>query len=205
MSKLSAVLVGAAVIFLALPVSAQINVGLIGGLNLANLSVDPDPGIDLNNRTAFGFGGVLDFTLSDMLALHLEPMYLQKGSKLESGGQEAKIKADYLEIPVMFKYAFGNSTAKPYVMAGPSIGILLSNKVTNGGEVDIKDETKSTDFGVGFGAGVSFPAGSSSIFIEGRYTLGLTNVNDDPNDPDTDIKTKGIQFFGGVTFPLGGK
>lgn len=70
-------------------------------------------------------------------------------------------------------------------------------------EVDIKDETKSIDFGLGFGAGVSFPAGNNSLFVEGRYALGSTNLNDDPEDSETSIKTRGIQVMAGVTFPLG--
>lgn len=61
------------------------------------------------------------------------------------------------------------------------------------------------DFGLGFGAGVSFPLGTNALFVEGRYALGLSNINDDPEDPDTQIKNKGIQVIAGITFPLGGQ
>ncbi len=74
---------------------------------------------------------------------------------------------------------------------------------------------KSTDFGLGFGAGVSFPAGNNSMFIEGRYALGLTDVakagvvegmgGQLTVDDDVDIKTGGILLMAGITFPLGGK
>jgi len=114
----------------------------------------------------------------------------------------------YLEIPVMCTYSFGTGDIKPYAMAGPSLGYLLSSeaKTTFEGytaETDEKDNTKDFDFGLCFGGGVSMPVGSNAVFIEARYALGLTNTNDDPNDPnDTDVKTRGIQIFAGITFPL---
>jgi len=209
MKNMSVFLVVLLALCMVLPVSSQVNLGILGGLNLANISVDPDEGVDWSNRTTFGFGGVLDFSLNESVALHLEPMYLQKGTKADVEETfEIEFKAAYLEIPVMLKYAFGTSEIKPYVIAGPSIGYNLSAKVKMSGggeseEEDVKDTIKSFDFGLGFGAGVNVLMGNNSIFVEARYTLGLTNINDDPDDPDTDVKTKGIQIFAGITFPLG--
>ena len=105
----------------------------------------------------------------------------------------------------MLKFAFGSSDTKPYVMAGPTVGYLLSAKVKDpDGEEDIKDDIKNIDFGLAFGGGVSLPMGNNTFFVEGRYSLGLSDINDDPND-DTKIKTKGIQIMAGITFPLGGE
>jgi opacity protein-like surface antigen len=217
MNKFNLLLVVLLALFIALPAGAQHRIGFVGGLNLANVSLDPDPdpGFDLKNRTAFGAGGVLDLRLAENVALRFEPMYLQKGTKVEGnvdavGKVEQTVKANYLEMPVLVKLALGTSTTKPYLMAGPTIGFLLSAKtITKAAgqeeEEDIKEFVKDIDFGLDFGAGVSFPAGNNAIFVEGRYALGLTNVNDDPDDPDTKIKTKGIQFMAGISFPLGGK
>ena len=209
MKKMSVFFVLLLALCIVLPASAQVHLGVLGGLNLANLSVDPDEGVDLSSRTAFGFGGVLDYGLGEYIALHLEPMYLQKGTEAKEEGVDVEVKLAYLEVPLMLKYAFGTGDTKPYVMAGPTIGFNLSAKVkvSAGGvsdEEDVKDETKSVDFGLGFGAGVSLPIGNNSIFVEARYALGLTDINDDSADP-TDIKTKGIQIFAGITFPLGSK
>ena len=195
---------------LILPASSQVRFGIVGGLNLANVSIDPDEGLDFKNRTALGVGGVLDFGLGNIVFIHFEPMFLQKGTKVEEGGSKLEIDADYIEVPLLLKFAFGTSGTKPYIMVGPTLGILMSAKwkVTAEGisaEVDVKDTTKGIDFGVSFGAGVSMPLGQNSLFVEARYALGLTNFNDDPEDPDTDIKTKGIQVFAGMTFPLGTK
>jgi opacity protein-like surface antigen len=234
MNKFNLFLVVLLALFVSLPAGAQVKLGVIGGLNLANVSTDPDPaqGLDLKNRTAFGVGGVLDVRLTENVALCLEPMYLKKGTNLEgrtadvdpvfaalfgSINIDLKMNANYLEIPAFLKLAFGTSTTKPYLMAGPTLGFRLSAKqtgtISSVGFIeveekideDIKDNVKSTDFGLGFGAGVSFPAGNNAIFVEGRYALGLSDVNDDPEDLDTKIKTKGIQFMAGITFSIGSK
>jgi hypothetical protein len=218
MKKLSVVMMALSVLFMIMPATAQNRIGIIGGLNLANLSIK-GTGEDLNlsNLTAFGVGGVLDLALSQSVSLRFEPMYLQKGAQDEESSSgvnvETKVKLDYLEVPALFKIAFGTGTTQPYLLAGPTMGFLLSAKTTLKAsgqgvnideEEDIKEFLKSTDFGLNFGAGISFPAGNNAIFVEGRYGLGLTNINDDPDDPDTDVKTKGIQVMGGITFPLGG-
>ena len=209
MKKMS-ILVGALfTLITVLPANAQVNFGVIGGLNLANLSVDPDDGVDLSNRTAFGIGGILSFGVGETLALQLEPMFLQKGAKLKLSDLgftlEAEIKVSYIEVPAMLKFAFGSGDTKPYVMAGPTVGYLLSAKVKDDmEEQDIKDDVKNIDFGLAFGGGVSLPMGNNTLFVEARYSLGLSDLNDDPDDPDTSIKTKGIQIMAGITFPLGG-
>ncbi|KAA3660814.1 MAG: PorT family protein, partial [Calditrichaeota bacterium] len=116
---------------------------------------------------------------------------------------------DYIEVPVLLKFLFGQNDVKPYAMVGPSIGYLLSSKmeydlgIFGSGEEDIKDETKSIDFGVGFGGGVTMPMGKNSIFVEARYAIGFVNLNDDPEDTETEIKTNGFQVFVGMTFPIG--
>ena len=213
MKKMSVFLVVLLALCMVLPASAQMNLGVLGGLNLANLSWDPEmEGLDLSNLIVFGIGGVLDYNLNESVAFHLEPMYLLKGCKGEGEVYDIKVevKLAYLEVPVMLKYSFVANDIKPYIMAGPTIGLNLSakQKITASGvsvEEDVKDDAKNIDFGLGFGAGVSLPMGNNSIFVEARYALGLTNINDDPDDPDTNVKTKGIQIFAGITFPLGGE
>ena len=196
-----------------LPANAQVNLGVLGGLNLANINVDPPmEGIELSNRIVFVVGGVLDYRLSKYFTLRLEPMYLQKGVKFETdeapGGVDYEFKSAYLEIPLMITYTFVIQKIKPYLIAGPTIGFCLSAKKdiswdSEHRDVDIKEGTESIDFGLGLGAGLNVPIGSNSIFLEARYVFGLTNVNEEPSDPE--VKNKGIQIFAGLTFPFGNK
>jgi len=160
-----------------------------------------------------------------VLGLQVEPAYVQKGAsieqtEIEEGNTikiEATLAADYIDIPVLLKASFGDGPVKPYVLAGASVAFLLGDamleidKTTlNGDDVtsqipsderEQKIETKSTDFILNFGGGVIIPLGQVNIFIEGQYNLGLTDVNDEPDDI-TEIKTTGIQIKAGVMFPL---
>ncbi len=183
----------------------KISGGVLGGLNLANVTVDPTPtGIDFSNLTGFAAGGVLNFEFTGGFGIQVEPMYIQNGAKVSSGSIEEKIKVNYIDIPVIFMYTFatGQGEVEPYVMAGPVLGIRLSAKETNGSEVDIKDYTKGSNFGGTFGAGVKIPVGMNRIFIEGRYTIGFSDINNGIAT-NTTIKTKGIQVLAGITFPFG--
>jgi hypothetical protein len=222
MSKLNLFIVMLLALFIALPASAQVSLGLIGGLNLANINTDPQPegNVDLKSRPVLGSGGVLELRLTENVGLYLQPMFLQKGAKAKGSVDEeldsvnVELKMNYIEIPVFLKFAFGANTIKPYLMAGPTLGLRLSARETGtlsiGGvqqeiDEDVKVNTRTFDFGLGFGAGVSFPLGNNFVFLEGRYALGLSNISDDPEDPDAKIKTRGIQIMTGIAFPLGGK
>ena len=196
--------------------SAQQRVGFVGGLNLANLdAVDKDGDIfdpNLSNRTVFGLGGILDLSLRRNISLRLEPMYLQKGAKQEDIG--IRFELAYFEMPVFLKLTFESSTIQPYLMAGPSLGLILRSRfVSPEVELNVIDALNSIDFGLGFGAGVSLPIGKNAIFVEGRYTLGLANIADEGKASDgvnefeieerTVFETRGIQIMLGITFPFG--
>lgn len=129
MKKMSLFLVVLLALCMVLPVSAQVHVGFLCGLNLANLSFDPDEGMDFSSHTAFGFGGVFDSSLGENISVRLEPMYLQKGTETKEQGVDIEFKLTYLEVPIMLKYDFDSGDVKPYVMAGPTIGLNLSAKV----------------------------------------------------------------------------
>jgi hypothetical protein len=186
----------------------QTSGGFIGGINLASITFDPDPGIDFTTRTGFGFGGIVDFSFNETVGLRVEPMYLQKGTEAEEEGVELVISADYIEIPILLRYAVPSKNVRLFFMGGPTLGFNLSAKMKvsfqgQTEEDDMKDQIKSMDFGLAFGMGILIPAGQNTVFVEGRYSLGLSNINDDPDDAATTVKTRGIQIFAGMTFPLG--
>ncbi|MFX0138110.1 MAG: porin family protein [Candidatus Hodarchaeota archaeon] len=195
-------------------------IGLIGGINLANLD-EKDEEYDI--RTVFGVGGVFELGVGEKFAICFEPMYLQKGAKSEEVEDFIKVtiegKFAYLEIPVFFKVPLGTSSTRPYIMAGPTIGILLSSNIGMSMmgidiEVDTKDLTKSIDYGLGVGGGVSFPIGKNTLFIEARYTLGIADIakegemeidGEKETVPDSEVKTRGIQIMAGMSIPIGKK
>ncbi len=195
-------------------------VGVIGGLNFANLDVDSGK---TSSRNAYGFGAVLEFGLGEKLALRIEPMFLQKGAKIDveenAAGLSGEFKMSCVEVPVLFKMPLGGGDTAPYLLAGPTIGFMTSSKVSIGilgitVDADFKSATKTLDVGIAFGGGIQLPVGQNRIFLEAKYSLGLADVAQagevkvlgmtEPV-PDTDVKTRGIQIMAGVTMPVGGK
>ena len=166
--------------------------GMKAGLNMANFSgddADPDEG-DKKSRTGFSAGGFLTYGITEMFAVQPELLYTMKGAKYEWDGGSATTKFDYLEIPVLVKVSIPTEgNIGPHFFIGPSLGILLGakNKVEIDGEDpeglagdhDVKDETKSTEFGLVFGAGVDIGMPHSAITIDGRFGLGLTGTCED--------------------------
>jgi hypothetical protein len=158
--------------------SAQFKGGLKAGANLANWGGDVT-GTDM----LFGFhvGAYGQFGLSDALTLQPEVLYYGAGAK----AGDVDLKVNYLAIPVMFKYALGETFN---VQAGPQIGLLLSTDPS-----EMKDGLKGTDFGLNIGIG----AGFGKFSADARYSMGLSNINDGTGD----IKNNVIQIsFGYLLF-----
>ncbi len=227
MKKVKKIPVLAFMLFATQSASAQLSLGVVGGVNSSNLKVDVDQPIavplptggnvqgSFNSRTTFAIGGVAEYYFSPMVGLSVQPMYSQHGSKFVFDGPvvaplnaESTTKLSYVDIPVMLKVQFGRSNVRPYVTSGFTLGFLTSAKSVGGGEeTNIKDSVKSTNSYWSIGGGLNLPVTGKTVFIEGRYTLGLTNINEGPQiqplSATAELKTKGFQFMAGVTFPLG--
>lgn len=190
-----------------MPLKAQWELGGLINFNLAGISVQPGSSSeDYSGRLGFGIGAVVDKALTDVVFLHLEPMFLQKGATVKDSEVTLKFKLSYIELPIMVKYAFPiNSTLVPYAMAGPSIGILAAAKFEdeNGNSQDEKDNTNTLDFGLGLGGGVSYPYGNMTLFAETRYVFGIADINKESNE--STVRNRGLQIILGVKVPVGAK
>lgn len=193
------------------PASSQVHIGVIGGVSLAKTAIEPDvSAFSFSNRTGSALGGVLRFDLAGGAALQFEPMVIGKGTKVdvEGFGETVTVTSWYLEIPAMLTVEFGSSSVHPYIMAGPTLGYLLSANQKASfippEEEDVKPAASNFDFGLGLGGGVRIPAGSNTVFVEGRYVLGLTNTDADESAGDftESIKNRGILLLAGFTFPF---
>lgn len=193
-------------------------VGARAGLNIANLSFDPDlpSGVTKTSRTGFLFGGLAEIGFTPMIAIQFEPMFVTgAGSELSATGGKSTLKLSYFEFPILFKFKVPVSgPVMPYVFAGPNIGFVTSSKevdeitgVPNGtSETDLKDFVTSTNFALDFGAGAGFAVTPLTVIVlDVRYSLGLTNALNDKGKQSVgfnSVKSTGFQIVAGVMFGL---
>ena len=162
--------------------------GVKAGVNMASMS-------DFDNSKSllgFAFGGYYSFSLSENVEIQPEVLFSQKGVKFEETigvfDLTESFNLTYLEIPILFKYNFSGETLKPYVFAGPYIGLKLSAKYkreVNGVEAPDEDldGVKGMDFGATFGAGFAY----GSISLDVRYSLGLAKVAEDGDTKNSSL------------------
>jgi opacity protein-like surface antigen len=133
--------------------------GVRGGLDLvsvktASVTFDGETyGGSSESLTGFFAGGFVEFGLADKFVLQPGISY-HMASK---GSGEAKIKADFLSIPVIVKYAVAE---KINILAGPALYYSM----------DSKDSDK-TRFNLELGASYDI---TENFFVDPRYSIGLT-------------------------------
>ncbi len=188
----------ALVVFMAGAVNAEgMMFGIKGGLNLANLSGDIE---DVKIKMAFGGGVWMNYAINEAFSVQPELFFMMKGAKADVDDIDAGIRANYIDIPVLAKYAipmegdFGIN-----LFAGPYLAFLMSaEEYYEDEDADIKDDLESLDYGLVFGAGFDYKLESGVITFDARYALGLTNMVKDSDD--WEVKNTGIQFLVGYGF-----
>ncbi|MFQ5629676.1 MAG: porin family protein [bacterium] len=186
---------------------AQDAIGILGGFNITNMLRSPAlPSTSHEERVRFAGGAMVEFGLIQGFALQLEPMYIQKGANFDFIDTESEqldarrdeVDLTYLEVPILLKFRLLNRETGPYLLAGPSVGVLLSAKQGNRARKrDIKDQRKSLDIGIGGGGGVFLSSDRVKLFVEGRYNYGLGNI-DDASEDGSDLRNNGFRILLGI-------
>ena len=147
--------------------------------------------------SAFGGGGFVRFGLAG-LALQTEVLAITKGRKSEDTVLgEFEQKFDYIEVPVTAMFAIGNG---PYIFAGPAFAWDITD---DDEDPNIATDRKKFDFGITGGLGLQIGAGPGAFLVEGRYTHGLTNLNDSSTSDDLEIRNRSFAVFAGYAIPIG--
>ena len=175
--------------------NAQSEVGSITlqpkvGINLASMT-DYD---DSKMKVGLVAGVEAAYQLSDVLAVSAGLNYSMQGVK---GDGDAKIKTEYINIPILANYYVAPGLA---IKAGVQPGFLMSCKMDDGeGDVDAKDFAEKFDLSIP--VGVSYEI--SDFVIDARYNFGLTNIwKDDYKDLLGDSKNSVISLTVGYKFGL---
>jgi len=166
----------------------------MAGGHLSKYSVEPEgAGVEWKNKMGFLVGGGIELFSVPYISLEIEGLYFRKGSKVEIIGVEGDYTLDVISIPALIKVKIMPGPS-PYVLAGGEFSYILTHKLD---DVDIKNTTKSIDYGVIFGAGYEMSMPGASLFFEGRYHLGVANILKDPA-PGESLKTKALLVIVGI-------
>lgn len=196
-------LLALAALLVAAPLAqAQASFGLKGGLNTSFFSGPSSEGTSAK-LGAVG-GAVLRFDANPGFGLGAEALYSQKGA--HDDFYDADLHFDYLEIPVYARLAVPvGQTLDGGVQIGGYVGIPLRSGGSDAvGDFDLDANTD-------YGALIGLDLGSGPYYVEGRYSLGLAQVSDDPDVfPDLpvgeipDLKNQTVSLTFGVRFGGGG-
>lgn len=151
------------------PAQAQINYGLKGGLNFANMGGDDVE--DSEMRTGFHVGGFLELSLLGIVATEGGLYYSTKGYSFD----DFDFISSYIDIPVVAKFS---PLPLVHFYAGPQFSILLDSKSEfDGEEVDSgTDGLRDLDLALVLGAGINLPGGLRASL---GYDFGLTSLDED--------------------------
>lgn len=169
------ILLLAFVIFSTYSFSQEGMYGVRAGLNISNLDFEPSPIFENTHRNGFAIGFFAEYDLSDEIGIAPEIQFSAEGAK------DKNLRIDYIQIPVLFKYRFGERFS---VGAGPMAGVKVW-----------EHEDNLKNFAFSMVGGLEFFI-TNDIFIDARYSYGFTNVIDD--ESDFEAKNSNIQIGVGV-------
>lgn len=204
---------------LVVQISVAQRIGVLGGVNIANVNL-PGTVVDVspNSFTGFHLGPVVEFKLPKSFYLNTGLLYSQKGYSTEYLWSSS-VKLNYIEVPLNLSYKFPlYDKINLYIQGGPYWGYAISGRIRSIDEalldgpldndlmtegmyktsnIDFEKEgLKRSDFGVGFGTGIEY-----GHFVAGlNYQLGLTNMNVDPDSGEMKNKVFRVSLaymFGG--------
>ncbi len=187
--------------------SAQVQFGAKVGFDLTHFWGEDAPhGIQPNYQV----GLMMEYKFNPHFAIAPEVVFAAQGGKATGDFEDddfigninvkGTFHTNYINVPLMLKFY---ATPDFSIDLGPQVGFNVYSKVTASGKVgnieakesmDLKDNTKTVDFGVGLGATYNL---TNNAIVQARYTMGLTNVFD---VPDSHEKNGNIQLAFGMKF-----
>lgn len=203
----------AAVIAMPVVAAAQSAVGVRAGMRWSELESSQDAG----TISALVLGGYFGFGISNRLALQIEAVYGTRGAQrlkvgtdaLDADATAVELHMSYVEVPLLLRAGFPGERFLPSFFLGPYVGFLLDCEFRPaGGDSQACDEEgapqrfspRSTDFGLVVGGGLDMAMGESTVFVDGRYTMGLMSIQ---TGNGFDARHGGLALSAGVAVPLG--
>lgn len=150
--------------------STPVHFGVKAGLNVASINAD-----SFKAKAGIYGGFFANIPVASTFSIQPEVLYNGAGAKYE-GSSDTRLNLDYISVPVMFQY---NVLPDLYLEAGPQFSFLINSKFKNDtASLDVKDDFKGFDFGIGLGAGYYFAGGFG---VTARYIAGVSDIAENNN------------------------
>lgn len=216
-----------AFIFIAFYSQAQVSLGVKIGVNMADARTEGLIANFIPEQTIYpGFtaGLVAEIAIKNGFSFRPELNYIQKGFITQASlydfeilgidipvGATAKTRFNHIEMPLLMKYSIGSEIAKAYFIAGPNVSYIANAHIRpvanllidfNLPRVNINldnDIYRRFEISGTIGAGGEFKAGNGKIFADARYTLGISNMLDNPII-DIQSKNQGFNISAGYAY-----
>lgn len=174
----------ASLLAFATALSAQVNLGVKGGVNMSNFYGDSFDDKDV--KIGFNVGLLLDYDFRYDMGIQTGLFFTTKGSKptydfpIIGEVEGATFNANYLQLPVHYAYKLDVSPGTRIVFhGGPYAAYGIGGKITFDGN-DLADTfgddglLKPFDFGLGVGVGAEF----GQFIVDLGWDMGLIDISD---------------------------
>ncbi|QQS32786.1 MAG: PorT family protein [Acidobacteriota bacterium] len=198
----------------------EVHIGFKGGVSTPNLVGGGDNEVtrDYKSRTAYNFGGYVEYRVSPRFSVQTEVNFAPQGGKREGiqpvtrpipglppppgqyyyGNFSNTAKLNYLEIPVLFKYTQKRDGPRVYVNGGPYAGFLLKATQETRGTSPLYIDRNGTPFQIPGPPTATTGNPEGTIFFPPITWDADTDVTDSLNRFNV-----GLTGGGGIQFPVG--
>ncbi|MBK9254877.1 MAG: PorT family protein [Saprospiraceae bacterium] len=217
----------AVIMLLTLNINAQVTIGVKAGVNVADTEISgfiPSVTPEAHTNTGYTFGIVAEIPIEGSFSFRPELNLVQKGFSIRESmsteiigipiplGGRVNTRLNYIEMPLLLKYRYGNEKAGLYAIAGPGLGYATSGHIQPFAtvivdirlprvELDLSSDTYNRlEFTGHAGIGGELTVGNSGkIFSDVRYSYGFNNVLNDPI-VNTKFKNQGLNISVGYAY-----
>ena len=193
-----------AAILLVLPSNgtAQLTLGLKGGVNFTDLA---DLESELSSSSKNDFVGGVYLNIGDRWSFQPELLYSRRGVDLQEGGTTlGAFKQQFVEVPVLVHFRLLRGLLEPALYAGASVAFETDCQIEEvGGESDTCETLLGADTSSPLWAGIAGVSADLDVTVlvlglDARYNYGFSTVAD-----ESDAKWRYFSLMAQVAIALG--
>lgn len=193
------------------PIHAQaIHLGVRTGVSMATFGGDVQ---GLDHRSGPVLGVSVEREVAEHIQVESGVTWIRKGGEGTAEGFEEPIRADhaldYLEIPLAFRASLPAGAAlRPTILLGGSVAFEIrctsdiepTSTFLHPVDCHPSIQRRLADWSALFGGGVAWDRGRLRILLEGRYHLGLTDLDD--SSTDFSVRNRAFSVIAGASVPV---